>query len=147
MVGLQIILIPYSEFFRLSIFAWNSSIDCKYALCRLREFCMAPGSPARTSRALLKGAVIAAALAVMAPATAQATVSTVPDDTAKVAGGVYGMALANGKTYIGGQFTKVGGKTRANVAAINNADGKVDLTFNPGRTVASAPSPPRRTAA
>jgi hypothetical protein len=76
--------------------------------------------------------VIAATLALMAPATAQATVSTVPDDTAKVAGGVYGMTLANGKTYIGGQFTKVGGKARANVAAINNADGSVDLTFNPG---------------
>jgi WD40 repeat protein len=89
-------------------------------------------SPARTSRAFLKGTVIAAALAVMVPATAQATVSTVPDDTAKVAGGVYGMALANGKTYIGGQFTKVGGKARANVAAINNATGTVDLTFNPG---------------
>ncbi len=87
---------------------------------------------ARRSRTLLKGTVLAAALILLAPAAAQATVSTVPDGTAKVAGGVYGMALANGKTYIGGQFTRVGGKVRANVAAVNNADGKVDPTFNPG---------------
>lgn len=88
--------------------------------------------PARAKRTLVRTSVVAAALTLLAPATAQATVNTVPDDTAKVAGGVYGMALANGKTYIGGQFTKVGGKARANVAAITNSDGKVDATFDPG---------------
>jgi hypothetical protein len=87
--------------------------------------------PARATRALVRASVVAAALTLMVPATANATVSTVPDDTAKVAGGVYGMDLANGKTYIGGLFTRVGGKVHANVAAINNADGTVDSTFNP----------------
>ncbi len=62
-------------------------------------------TPARATRALVWTSVVAAALTLLVPGTANATVSTVPDDTAKVAGGVYGMALANGKTYIGGQFT------------------------------------------
>ena len=89
--------------------------------------------PTPTSRTFLGLTAASAALTLMTPMVAQAaTVSTVPDDTATVAGGVYGMTIANGKTYLGGQFTKVGGKARANVAAVTNADGKVDATFNPG---------------
>lgn len=67
----------------------------------------------------------------MAPGSAFATVSVTPDVTDKVAGGVYGMAHANTRTYIGGLFTGVGGQPRNNVAAIL-ADGKVDRVFDPG---------------
>jgi hypothetical protein len=79
---------------------------------------------------------------VATPSTALASVSTSPDVTDKVAGGVYGMDHANGRTFIGGLFTRVGGKARTNVAAIG-ANGLVDATFSPnvnGRVRAVAAS-------
>ncbi len=76
------------------------------------------------------GALAVAALLVPGP-PASATVSLTPDVTGKVVGGVYGMAQAGDRTFIGGLFTGVGGTPRSNVAAIK-ADGKVDTAFNPG---------------
>ncbi|MDF2967548.1 MAG: hypothetical protein K0Q93_1326 [Nocardioidaceae bacterium] len=73
----------------------------------------------------------ALAVAMLAPGAAVASVSVTPDDTAAVAGEVYGMALTDGRAVVGGLFTGVGGQARSNVAAIR-ADGKVDRQFNPG---------------
>ena len=75
--------------------------------------------------------VVALALIVLAPGSAFASVSLAPDDTAAVAGEVYGMDVVDGRAVVGGLFTGVGGQPRNNVAAIN-ADGKVDKLFNPG---------------
>jgi WD40 repeat protein len=71
------------------------------------------------------------ALLLVSPGAAVANVSVTPDPTAKVAGGVYGMAQVEDRTVIGGLFTAVGGEPRSNVAAIG-ADGSVDPLFNPG---------------
>ena len=55
-----------------------------------------------------------------------------PDATAQVGvGSVYAVAQVGDRTIIAGSFTRVGGKPRANVAAIL-PDGTVDPTFNPG---------------
>ena len=72
-----------------------------------------------------------AALTVLAPETALASVSVTPDDTDHVAGGVFGMANAGGRTFIGGVFNRVVRTPRSNVAAITS-DGKLDQQFNPG---------------
>ena len=72
-----------------------------------------------------------AAVAVMTPGAAQASVSVTPDPTARVGGGgVFAIGHAGEHTYIGGLFTSVGGRARSNVAAINDLDGTVNLTFN-----------------
>ncbi len=80
---------------------------------------------------LFRALVAALALVLLAPGTAAATVSVTPDATDKVAGGVYGMAHSGGRTFIGGEFTGVGGTARNNVAAIK-ADGRLDELFDPG---------------
>ena len=56
--------------------------------------------------------------------------------------------LANGKVLIGGSFTKVNGTARGGVAQLN-ADGSLDLSFNPGSLAHTSDIefPPRRTAA
>lgn len=76
--------------------------------------------------------VVASALStvMVAPLAAHASVSTVPDDTARVNGTVYAVAQVGSRTIIGGDFTTVGGRPRNHIAAIR-ADGKLDLTFNP----------------
>lgn len=69
-------------------------------------------------------------LVVAAPLAAQAAVSAVPDDTARVNGTVFAVAQVGDRTIIGGDFTTVGGQPRNHVAAIR-ANGTVDPTFNP----------------
>ena len=44
---------------------------------------------------------------------------------------VYGLAVANGKLYIGGQFTSVNGEPRMNLAAVDATTGVLDATFAP----------------
>ena len=68
---------------------------------------------------------------VLAAQPAYAGVSTTPDVTGQAAGGVYAIADAGDRTIIGGLFTRYGNHARANVAAIN-ADGTVDVAWNPG---------------
>lgn len=68
---------------------------------------------------------------VLAAQPAHAGVSTTPDVTGQAAGGVYAIADAGDRTIIGGLFTRYGTRARANVAAIN-ADGTVDVAWNPG---------------
>ncbi len=89
------------------------------------------GTAGRTLTVLFKASAGALALTLLTPGAAFATVSTTPDVTDKVAGGVYGMTQAGDRTFIGGLFTGVGGEPRSNVAAVT-ADGKVDELFNPG---------------
>jgi len=71
---------------------------------------------------------MAVVVAVGMPSAAHASVSATPDDTAAVAGSVYGLAQAGDRTVVGGLFTKMGGKPRANVAAVR-PDGTVDPAF------------------
>lgn len=78
-----------------------------------------------------RGLFGALAVVMLVPGSAVASVSLVPDDTAAVAGEVYGLAVIDGRAVIGGLFTGVGGQARNNVAAIK-ADGKVDRDFDPG---------------
>lgn len=99
---------------------------------------------ARSSRAYLATALSAVALALTfaAPSAAFAVASESPEGTDQVAGGVYGIAHADGRTFIGGLFTRVGGKIRTNVAALD-ADGSVATGFTPeanGRVRALAAS-------
>lgn len=68
------------------------------------------------------------ALVLAVPPLAYASVSTTPDDTAAVAGGVYGLAQAGDRVIVGGTFTRMGGKPRSNMAAVR-ADGTVDPAF------------------
>ncbi len=44
---------------------------------------------------------------------------------------VYALAVANGKLYIGGQFTSVNGEPRMNLAAVDATTGALDTTFAP----------------
>jgi Domain of unknown function (DUF5122) beta-propeller len=44
---------------------------------------------------------------------------------------VYALAVANGKLYIGGQFTSVNGEPRMNLAAVDATTGALDPTFAP----------------
>lgn len=81
-------------------------------------------------RRLGAAATAALVLVVAMPLTAQASVSSTPEPTAAVAGGVYALAQVGDLTIVGGKFGKVGGKVRSNVAAIG-VDGKVDPTFLP----------------
>jgi WD40 repeat protein len=68
---------------------------------------------------------------VLAAQPAYASVSSTPDVTGQAVGGVYAIADAGNRTIIGGLFTRYGNRARANVAAIN-ADGTVDIAWNPG---------------
>jgi len=107
---------------RNEIDRWN---DCGSAPRRV-------GSKRTKLSGLFKASAAALALTLLAPGSAFATVSVTPDDTDTVAGGgVYALAQAGERTYIGGLFTGVGGEPRSNVAAIT-ADGTVDGQFNPG---------------
>ncbi|KQZ66436.1 hypothetical protein ASD66_23200 [Nocardioides sp. Root151] len=74
-------------------------------------------------------AAVAMALMMFAQPT-QASPSMTTDATPRVNGPVYAIAQVGDLTIIGGDFTTVGGKPRANVAAIR-ADGTLDPTFNP----------------
>ena len=77
--------------------------------------------------------VVAASLAFAAvtPTAASAAVMVTPDATAGVGGGgVFAIGNAADRTYIGGLFSRVGGRERINVAAINDVDGTVDLAFD-----------------
>ena len=84
-------------------------------------------------------AVTAGLVLTLGAPPAMATVSTTPDVTDKVGGGVHAIALVDpdgnpatpdAKAYIGGIFNAVGGKPRGNAALIN-ANGRVDLGFTP----------------
>ena len=102
------------------------------------------GTRQSASRRLRRATVGALAIVLLSPGIAGATVKVTPDPTDKVtsSGGVYGMAHAGGRTFIGGLFTSVGGQDRANVAAIK-ADGDVDEQFAPdvnGKVLAVAAS-------
>jgi hypothetical protein len=80
-----------------------------------------------------RGAAVAVAAAVVvagAPGAASASVSPLPDDTARVNGTVYAVAQVGDRTIIGGDFTTVGGQPRNHVAAIRS-NGTVDPSFNP----------------
>ena len=59
-----------------------------------------------------------AAVVVVAPGAASASVSSVPDVSVTVTGTVYAMVRIGNRTIIGGDFTAVGGVTRHNAAAI-----------------------------
>ncbi len=71
-----------------------------------------------------------AAVVLVAPGVASASVSSVPDSTAAVTGTVYAMARIGNRTIIGGDFTAVGGVARHNAAAIR-PDGTLDPAFKP----------------
>jgi hypothetical protein len=76
-------------------------------------------------------AVAAAGLVLIAtPQPAGATTSTVTAETGRVNGTVYAIAQVGDRTIIGGEFTRVDGRLRNNIAAIR-ADGSLDLGFNP----------------
>ena len=78
-----------------------------------------------------RAVVLVTALALAAlPQTAQASVSDTTESTPRVNGPIYAIAQVGDLTIIGGQFTTVGGKPRANAAAIR-ADGTVDPGFVP----------------
>jgi hypothetical protein len=89
--------------------------------------------PAPARKALIAAAAMSAALSVSMPQAAFASVSIVPDSTAKVAGGVYALAQSptDGRVFLGGSFTKAGGKAHVNLAALQS-DGTVDPLFNAG---------------
>jgi len=46
------------------------------------------------------------------------------------------LKVVNGKVYVGGGFSSVGGQTRSNIAAIDRMTGVVDATWNPGASSA-----------
>jgi WD40 repeat protein len=73
---------------------------------------------------------VTALVLVALPQAAQAGVSVTTDATPRVNGPVYAIAQVGDLTIIGGDFTTVGGKPRANAAAIR-ADGTLDPGFNP----------------
>lgn len=79
-------------------------------------------------RALVPAVVLGLVLAAQ---PAHAGVSSTPDVTGQAAGGVYAIADAGDRTIIGGLFTRYGTRARSNVAAVN-ADGTVDVNWNPG---------------
>jgi hypothetical protein len=80
--------------------------------------------------------VITTAAVVGTPIAASASVSATPEVTAGVTGKVYAIARLGNRTFIGGNFTAVGGVPRRNAAAIL-ANGTVDPNFipNPNGTV------------
>ena len=85
-----------------------------------RPFARAAGA----STALALGLVLG-----LAPA-ATASVSATPDVTAQAAGTVYALAQAGDRTIVGGAFTRFGGRTRGNLAAVLPGGG-VDPAFTP----------------
>ena len=84
----------------------------------------------RRSHTAVSTLALAAALVLILPGASEASVSSVPDSTAKLAGGGYALAQNGSLTYVGGVFTKLGGKARQNIGAVR-ADGTVDPTFVP----------------
>lgn len=67
------------------------------------------------------------------PGTAAAQVSTVPDaGVPKLAGSGYALAQLGDRTFVGGVFTKLGGKYRSNIGAYSNSTNAVDGTFLAG---------------
>jgi hypothetical protein len=92
-------------------------------------------SHVRTPRRKALGVVAAAAALVLAtPLVAHASYSSTADTTARVGGRVLAIANTPGRTYIGGEFTAVGGQNRGGVAAIQvkpgtSSDGKLDSGF------------------
>ena len=73
---------------------------------------------------------LALAFSLGLPSAAQASVSATPDVTDRAFGEILALAHAGDTTYIGGEFTAAGGKTRYNVAAIG-PDGVVKTNFKP----------------
>ena len=73
------------------------------------------------------------------PSTLLGTVAVDPtDDPASPAKSpVWALAEANGRYYIGGNFTEVGGETQAYLAAIEVATGRLDPAFRPVLTNAT----------
>lgn len=88
-----------------------------------------------TDHGLLRGrrAVVAfasVALVLAFPQPALASVSAAADSTPNVNGTVYAIAQVGDLTIIGGDFTRVGGRTRLHAAAIRS-DGTLDPNFDP----------------
>lgn len=89
----------------------------------------------RTPRRRALGVVAAAATFVLAtPLAAHATYTTTADSTPRVNGKVFAIANTATRTFIGGEFTVVGGQSRVGIAAIKvapgtTADGKLDGKF------------------
>jgi hypothetical protein len=84
----------------------------------------------RTRRAITVAAAVLS-LAVVTPTAAYASVSATADATARVNGTVYAVApAADGRTFIGGDFTQVASVTHNRLAAIR-ANGTVDPAFVP----------------
>ena len=70
------------------------------------------------------------------PLAAQSTLTTFPvdpgqDPLAIEPTPVWAIEEANGRYYIGGQFTQVSGQTQAFLAAVNVATGQLDPNFRP----------------
>jgi len=82
-------------------------------------------------RAAAAGTAVALSVTLALPQAAFASVSSAPDVTAQAAGTVYALAQVGDRTFVGGSFTRFGGRVRANVAAVL-PDGTVDPGFNPG---------------
>jgi len=84
----------------------------------------------RRSYQAVPALALASVLVLTLPGAAMASVSSVPDDTGHLAGSGFALAQNGSLTYVGGTFTKLGGKPRANIGALR-ADGTVDPTFLP----------------
>lgn len=80
----------------------------------------------------VRGCTVVAAfgLALAAGSPASASPNTPADTTAAVNGTVFAIVHAGDRTFIGGEFTTVGGRPRLNAAALL-ADGTLDLSWQP----------------
>lgn len=93
----------------------------------------APGSGSWTKRAILLSASMLVALACLLTlsSSAFATLKNLPDRTPSVDGVVYAILRVDDTIYLGGQFQRVGGATRNNLAAIDATTGTLK-PWNPG---------------
>jgi hypothetical protein len=82
------------------------------------------------SRQVVPTFVLATALVLTLPGAAEASVASVPDDTAHLAGSGFALASYGGRTFVGGTFTRLGSRARDNIGAVL-ADGTVDPAFAP----------------
>ena len=94
--------------------------------------------PSFVMRCVLALALFAPLLAIAnsTPVAAQSTVTTFPvdpgqDPFATDPTPVWAFLEANGRYYIGGEFTQVDGQTQAYVAAVNVNTGRLDTNFRP----------------
>ena len=75
-------------------------------------------------------AVMSSALLATAPHAAAAEVASTPDSRVpQLAGAGYALAQDGDRTFVGGVFTRLGGKNRQNIGAYYNSTNLVDNTF------------------